>query len=102
MIVNDFDTTPAAQVSHHYAQYLADTYQMAVPNLTSVSGIVLSLVGTLFTILMVTKIVSAWAKKDWGALVLEAVAGAVVAFFVFAPTTATAVLTSIGTGIFGT
>ena len=54
MIVNDFDTTPTAQVSHHYAQYLADTYQMAVPNLTSVSGIVLSLVGTLFTILMVT------------------------------------------------
>lgn len=102
MIVNDFDTKPTAQVSHHYAQYLADTYQMAVPNLTSVSGIVLSLVGTLFTILMVTKIVSAWAKKDWGALVLEAVAGAVVAFFVFAPTTATAVLTSIGTGIFGT
>jgi len=32
---------------------------------------------------------------------MEAAAGAAVAFFVFAPTTATAVLTSIGTGIFG-
>ena len=83
-------------------QQLADTYQMAVPNLTSVSSIVLSLVGTLFTIFMVTKIVAAWARKDWGVMVMEAAAGTVVAFFVFAPTTATAVLTSIGTGIFGT
>ena len=82
-------------------QQLADTYQMAVPNLNSVSSIVLSLVGTLFTIFMVTKIVAAWARKDWGALVMEAAAGAVVAFFVFAPSTATAVLTSLGVGVFG-
>ena len=83
------------------AQQLADTYQMAVPNLNSVSSIVLSLVGTLFTIFMVTKVVAAWARKDWGALVMEAAAGAVVAFFVFAPATATAVLTGLGVGIFG-
>ena len=102
MIVNDFDTTPTGQISHHYVQYLGDTFQMAVPNLTSVSSIVLSIVGTLFTVLMVTKVVSAWARKEWGVMVMEAVAGAAVAFFVFAPTTATAVLTSIGTGIFGT
>jgi hypothetical protein len=82
-------------------QQLADTYQMAVPNLNSVSSIVLSLVGTLFTIFMVTKVVAAWARKDWGALVMEAAAGAVVAFFVFAPATATAVLTSLGVGVFG-
>ena len=83
------------------AQQLADTYQMAVPNLNSVSSIVLSIVGTLFTIFMVTKVVAAWARKDWGALVMEAAAGAVVAFFVFAPSTATAVLTSLGVGVFG-
>jgi len=82
-------------------QQLADTYQMAVPNLNSVSSIVLSIVGTLFTIFMVTKVVAAWARKDWGALVMEAAAGAVVAFFVFAPSTATAVLTSLGVGVFG-
>ena len=82
-------------------QQLADTYQMAVPNLNSVSSIVLSLVGTLFTIFMVTKVVAAWARKDWGALVMEAAAGAVVAFFVFAPSTATAVRTSLGVGVFG-
>ena len=82
-------------------QLLADTYQMAVPNLNSVSSIVLSIVGTLFTIFMVTKVVAAWARKDWGALVMEAAAGAVVAFFVFAPSTATAVLTSLGVGVFG-
>lgn len=82
-------------------QQIADTYQMAVPNLNSVSSIVLSIVGTLFTIFMVTKVVAAWARKDWGALVMEAAAGAVVAFFVFAPSTATAVLTSLGVGVFG-
>ena len=83
-------------------QFLADTYQMAVPNLNSVSSIVLSIVGTLFTIFMVTKVVAAWARRDWGVMVMEAAAGAAVAFFVFAPTTATSVLTSIGVGIFGT
>ena len=83
------------------AQQLADTYQMAVPNLNSVSSIVLSLLGTAFTIFMVSKIFAAYAKKDWGALVMEACAGAVVAFFVFAPSTATAVLTSLGVGVFG-
>ena len=82
-------------------QLLADTYNLALPNLDSVSSIILSLLGTLFTVFMATKIFAAYARRDWGALVMEVAAGAVVAFFVFLPAAATTLLKTIGTGIFG-
>jgi hypothetical protein len=80
---------------------LADTYTVAAPNLTSTSAILLSLLGTAFTILMVVKIFGAYAQKQWGALVIEVIAGVVVAYFVLMPESAVNMLRGFATGIFG-
>jgi hypothetical protein len=76
------------------------TYE-ALPNLTSVSTTVLTLLGTAFTIFMATKIFHAYAKKDWGALVLEMMAGVVCAFFVLMPDAAVAMLKAFAVMVFG-
>jgi hypothetical protein len=78
-----------------------NTYYTSAPNLTSVSSIVLTLLGTAFTIFMATKVFHAYAKKDWGALVVEVIAGVIVAFFVLMPESAVAMLKSFATLIFG-
>lgn len=79
----------------------ADTYNLAAPNLTSVSSIVLTLLGTAFTIFMATKVFHAYAKKDWGALVVEVIAGVVVAFFVLMPESAVAMMKNFASLVFG-
>ena len=59
---------------------LAATDNLAAgPNLTSTAAIVLSLLGTLFTVWMASKVFHAYARKDWGALVVEILAGVVCA-----------------------
>ncbi len=76
------------------------TYE-ALPNLTSVSSTVLTLLGTLFTVWMASKIFHAYAKKDYGSLVVELLAGVVVAFFVLLPDQGVALLQQLATMIFG-
>jgi len=84
------------------AQRIAgETYHLATPNLTSTSTIVLSLLGTAFTIFMATKVFHAYARKDWGMLVVEILAGVVVAYFVLMPASAVAMLQTLATAIFG-
>jgi hypothetical protein len=80
---------------------LADTYEVAAPNLTSTSTIVLSLLGTAFTIFMAVKVFHAYARKDWGALVVEVLAGVVCAYFVLLPDSAVGMLKTFATAIFG-
>lgn len=80
----------------------ADTINTAAgPNLASTSAIILSLLGTAFTIFMATKIFHAWARKDFGALVVEVIAGVAVAYFVLMPDAAVGMLKTFATGIFG-
>ena len=84
------------------AQRIAgETYHLATPNLTSTSTIVLSLLGTAFTIFMATKVFHAYARKDWGMLVVEILAGVVVAYFVLMPASAVAMLQTFATMVFG-
>ena len=82
-------------------QIAGETYDLAAPNLTSTSTIVLSLLGTAFTIFMATKVFHAYARKDWGMLVVEILAGVVVAYFVLMPASAVAMLQTFATAIFG-
>ncbi len=94
-IINNYDTTPTAN-------FAAQVYDVAAgPNLSSTATIVLSLLGTAFTIFMATKIFHAYAKKDWGALVIEVIAGVVCAYFVLMPDSAVAMLKTLATGVFG-
>jgi hypothetical protein len=80
---------------------LADTFQTAAPNLQSTATIVLTLLGTAFTVFMATKVFHAYARKDWGALVIEVLAGVVCAYFVLMPDSAVAMLKTFAVGIFG-
>ena len=83
------------------AVQLADTYEVAAPNLTSTSAIVLSLLGTLFTIFMAVKVFGAYAQKRWGELVVEVLAGIVAAYFVLLPDSAVGMLKTFASAIFG-
>ena len=47
------------------------------------------------------KVFHAYARKDWGALVIEVLAGVVTAYFVLMPNSAVAMLQAFATGIFG-
>ena len=81
---------------------LADTYEVAAgPNLSSTSAIILSLLGTAFTVFMAVKVFHAYARKDWGALVVEVLAGVVAAYFVLLPDSAVNLLKTFAAGIFG-
>ncbi|HEY5151593.1 MAG TPA: hypothetical protein VIJ23_17620 [Mycobacterium sp.] len=97
-IINNFDYSPAAG-----GQLASQTYDLAAagPNLTTTGAIVLSLLGTAFTVFMATKVFHAYAKKDWGALVVEVLAGVVCAYFVLMPDSAVGMLKTFATSIFG-
>lgn len=82
-------------------QQLADITYEAVPRLDTVASTVLTLLGSLFTIFMATKVFHAYAKKDWGALVLEGLAGVVCAYFVLMPDSAVGTLKAFAILIFG-
>ena len=99
MIINNFDDATSAAATG--VQVARETYHLAAPNLTSTSTIVLSLLGTAFTIFMATKVFHAYARKDWGMLVVEILAGVVVAYFVLMPASAVAMLQTFATMVFG-
>ena len=81
---------------------LAATDNLAAgPNLTSTAAIVLSLLGTLFTVWMASKVFHAYARKDWGALVVEILASVVCAYFVLMPSSAVGMLQAFAKRIFG-
>lgn len=62
---------------------------------------VLLLAGNIFIIIFVIRAIGAFAKKEWGELVVNFLAGIVIAGFVYFTDSSIAVLKSIWTTIFG-
>lgn len=82
---------------------LAETvsYVAAMPSLDSFKNIVITLVGTLVIIILVIRVTTAYAKKQWGELVTEVIAIVVIGWFVWNTDGAISTIKEISAGIFG-
>lgn len=76
-------------------------YYSALPNLDSVKGTVITLVGTLVVIILVIRVSTAYARKQWGELIAEVVAIIFVGWFVWNTDGAISTIKAIITSIFG-
>ncbi len=85
------------------AQPIADAAGLApaVPSIDSLSSLILTLVGSAFVIVIVVRMFTAYAKKNWGELITELVAILFVGWFIWNTTGAITTLKGIVTGIFG-
>ena len=79
---------------------LSDTYYEASFNITDVGNILTSAAGTAFTVILVYAILGAYAKKDWGLLIIEVIGAVVCAFFVLDPSDGEAFLLDIAKTVF--
>ena len=73
----------------------------AAPTLDSLSSTILTLVGSAFVIVIVVRMFTAYAKKNWGELITELVAVLFVGWFIWDTTGAISTLKGLVTGIFG-
>ncbi len=73
----------------------------AVPSIDSLSSLILTLIGSAFVIVIVVRMFTAYAKKNWGELITELVAVLFVGWFIWDTTGAITTLKGIVTGIFG-
>ena len=73
----------------------------AAPTLDSLSSTILTLVGSAFVIVIVVRMFTAYAKKNWGELITELVAVLFVGWFIWDTTGAITTLKGLVTGIFG-
>lgn len=72
-----------------------------LPDGVAVKDWVLLLAGNIFIIIFVIRAIGAFAKKEWGELVVNFLAGIVIAGFVYFTDSSITVLKSIWTTIFG-
>lgn len=80
---------------------LAASLGPAAPTLDSLSSTILTLVGSAFVIVIVVRMFTAYAKKNWGELITELVAVLFVGWFIWDTDGAISTLKGLVTGIFG-
>lgn len=68
-------------------------------NVEGLRNIVLTVLGTLFIIILVVRIFNHWTKNDWGKLVGEIVLAVIVAMFVYFPDTTLELIKGISGGL---
>ena len=73
----------------------------AAPSIESLSTLILTLVGSAFVVVIVVRMFTAYAKKNWGELITELVAILFVGWFIWDTAGAIATLKGVVTGIFG-
>ena len=79
----------------------ADTMYVALPSLDGFKNTIITLAGTALIIVLVIRMFTAYAKKQWGELVGELIAVIFVGWFVWDTDGAIATLKEISTSIFG-
>ncbi|PRZ39670.1 hypothetical protein CLV47_11834 [Antricoccus suffuscus] len=70
-------------------------------NLDSLKNLVIKVLGTVLIIILLVRIMNAYAKRQWGEIVAEVIGVIVVGFFVWTPDTAIGLLQDITSSIFG-
>ena len=96
-IINNFNTSPAGAA----VQSAATTVYTAAISFDGVKTMVLAAAGTLVAVILIIRIVSAYAKKNWGEIITEIAGVVVVLWFVSSPDSAIGTLNTIRQSIFG-
>lgn len=73
----------------------------ALPQFDSIGAAILTILGSLFMVILVIRVFNAWVTKKWGEMVTEIVAAIFVGWFVFAPDNAKATIIAFVHQIFG-
>ena len=74
---------------------------LAAPNLTSLSNLIFTVLGTIIMAFVAVRMFFAYTKKNWSEMIVELVAICFVGWFVWFPESAKATLQAIVQGIFG-
>jgi hypothetical protein len=83
------------------ASLLAAGPAAAAPSIESLSTLILTLVGSAFVVVIVVRMFTAYAKKNWGELITELVAILFVGWFIWDTAGAITTLKGVVSGIFG-
>ena len=75
--------------------------EMALPDLGSVKTWALGFAGTAVIVILILRMVHLYAKKAWGEMIVEIIAGTYAIFFCFANDQAIAQLKDLGHLVFG-
>ena len=73
----------------------------ALPSFTSFGSTILTLLGSLFLVVLVVRMFSAWVQKKWAEFITEFAAAIFIGWFIFDSAGAVATIKSIVTQIFG-
>lgn len=74
---------------------------LAAPDLTSLSNLIFTVLGTIIMAFVAVRMFFAYTKKNWGELITELVAIVFVGWFIWFPESAKSTLQAIVQGIFG-
>ena len=69
-------------------------------NLDTLKNLVIQVLGTVLIIILLVRVMNAYAKRQWGEIVAEVIGVVVVGFFVWTPDTAISLIQSITSSIF--
>jgi len=97
MSIENFGSSPSLGT----AIYSASTTYSAAISFDGVKTMVLAAAGTLVAVILIIRIVSAYAKKNWGEIITEIAGVIVVLWFVSSPDSAIGTLNTIRQSIFG-
>lgn len=99
MVTHEF--APAYSAAPAYRAAPTTTMQAAPPDLTSLSALIFTLLGSIIMAVVGVRMFTAYTKKAWGELITELVAIVFVGWFVWFPDSAKATITVIIHQVFG-
>ena len=74
---------------------------LAVPQFDSFKNTIITILASVFMIVLIVRIFTAWVQKRWGEIIAELAMAIVAGWFVFAPNNAETTIKAIVTQIFG-
>ncbi|GGM15973.1 hypothetical protein [Nakamurella endophytica] len=83
------------------AHMAAPTTTLALPQFDSLKNTIITILVSLFMVILIVRMFTAWAQKRWGEMIAEGAAAIFAGWFVFAPDNAQATIVAIVHQIFG-
>jgi len=76
-------------------------HTVALPTFATFGSTILTILGSIFLVVLVVRMFSAWVQKKWGEFVTEFAAAIFIAWFIFDSTSALATIQALVKQIFG-
>lgn len=82
-------------------QTLGEPAYLALPNFDSFTATIMTLLGSVVMLVLIVRLFTAWAKKNWGEVVVEVIGFLFIGWFVFFPDNAKTTMQELIRQIFG-